>query len=709
MLLVALAAWGQKKPITIDALRGAARAGRNVTWAPDGKSFAFLERGELKVYDVTSRKAKSLVTVSDLAAAAASGSSAGRPYEWTNRHARTDEMEWSQDSKSLLYAAEGDLFMIHASGGEWAQLTKTPEAELDPKFSPDCRKVAFRRGWDLYVVDIATKRETRLTLAGSEVLRNGGLDWVYPEEIGLDTAFWWSPDSRFVAYLQFDVSQEPLFPHGDLLRPRAIYEPERYPQAGEHNATIRLGVVPAAGGRTRWLEAARTDESGLLARVGWLPDSQRLYFVRLNRVQNRLEALAVAVDSGKALALFRESDQYWINLRGDLQFLKDGQHFLWTSERDGHRHVYLYANDGTDVKQVTRGDWEVFGITAVDDVNKRLFYTSSEPTHLEKHLYVIDWDGRNKRRLTEEPGMHEISMAQSGAFYLDTFSSLRTAPRTVLHSGDGRALGLYREPERRETEEYAVLPAEILSFAGADGIQLYGRLIRPAGFQSGRQYPVVVTVYGGPDISLPVHNEWPGITMDQALAHHGYVVWQAENRGGAGRGHAFETSIYHKLGVTELADQVAGVRHLISLGFADPKRIGIRGASYGGFMTVNALLNAPDVFRAGFATAPVTSWLNYDSIYTERYMGLPAENEKGYSETALARSAGNLKGKLMLAHNFEDDNVLFQNTLQLTSALQTAGKQFEMMLYPQKTHGITGPDLRHENQLMLDFFDRALK
>jgi dipeptidyl-peptidase 4 len=267
---------------------------------------------------------------------------------------------------------------------------------------------------------------------------------------------------------------------------------------------------------------------------------------------------------------------------------------------------------------------------------------------------------------------------------------------------------VYRETDRRETE-YEVLPAEIVTFPGADGTMLYGRIIRPAGFDAGRKYPVVVNVYGGPDVDLPVRNAWPGINLDQVLAHHGYVVWQAENRGGSGRGHAFETSIYHKLGVNELADQVAGVRYLISLGFVDPARIGIRGASYGGFMTVNALLNAPDVFRAGFAGAPVTNWMNYDSIYTERYMGLPKENLAWYRETALPHHAANLRGKLMLVHNFEDDNVLFQNTLQLTEALEAAGKQFEMMLYPQKTHGITGTNALHENRLMLDFFDRWLR
>ena len=240
--------------------------------------------------------------------------------------------------------------------------------------------------------------------------------------------------------------------------------------------------------------------------------------------------------------------------------------------------------------------------------------------------------------------------------------------------------------------------------------ELYGRLIKPAGFQQGKKYPVIVPVYGGPGVGLPVRNSWQGnLNLDQVLAHKGYVIWQAENRGGMGRGHAFETAVYHKLGEVELADQVAGIKYLISLGFVDPQRIGIHGWSYGGFMTVNAMLNAPDVFQAGFAGAPVTSWLNYDTIYTERYMGLPSQNADGYRDTALPAKAKNLKGRLMLVHNFEDDNVLFQNSLQMTNALQLAGKQFEYMLYPQKSHGVSGPASRQMNQMMIEFFDRSLK
>jgi dipeptidyl-peptidase-4 len=709
-VLLAWAAFAQKKPVTLETLDESPRRGvpGAAVWAPDGQSFAFRQNGALRVYTASAKTSRQVVALRELDAAAVKPAPGGEPFDWTNRRVRTGDLQWSADGKSLLSVAGGDVFLIHVENGNWEQLTKTPAREIDPKLSPDGSKVVFRRGWDLYTVDVQSKKETRLTSGGSETLRNGGLDWVYPEEIGLGTAFWWSPDSKSVAYLQFDTSREPVYPHEDLLGVRAVFEPQTYPQAGENNATVRLGVIPAGGGSTRWLDVGDTRDAYLIARVGWMPNARSVYVVRTSRVQNRLDALAIEVESGTPSTLFRESDPYWINLRGDLDFLKDGKRFLWTSERDGYRHLYLYSNDGKYVKQLTKGNWEVTRIAGVDEAAGRVFYLSNEPGPLERHLYVAGLDGQNKRRLTEEPGTHEISMGPDGAYYLDTYSSLSAPPRTVLRSGEGQALITYRGPDPRQTE-YNILPSEIVQFHGPDGTELYGRLIKPAGFQPGRKYPVVVNVYGGPNVNPTVRDAWQGITIDQVLAHKGYVVWQADNRGGPGRGHAFETAIYHKLGVNELADQVAGVQHLISLGFVDAQRIGIRGWSYGGFMTVNALLNAPGVFRAGFAGAPVTSWLNYDTIYTERYMGLPKDNPEGYRETALPQHAANLKGKLMLVHDFEDDNVLFQNTLQLTKALQYEGKQFEMMLYPQKTHGVTGAPLRQMNEMMIEFFDRSLR
>ena len=440
-----------------------------------------------------------------------------------------------------------------------------------------------------------------------------------------------------------------------------------------------------------------------------MPDSRSAYVVRLNRVQNKLEFISIDVETGQSAVLFRESDRFWIDLSGDVRFLKDGKRMLWTSERDGFRHIYLYSIDGKDVKQLTRGEWEVNAIEGVDETAGRVYYTSSEPSPLERRLYSVKLDGSGKRELTPEAGAHSIAMGPTGAYFLDTWSSLQSPSRTVLRSGDGAEMGVYREADRTESEDFEILPTEIVSYKTPDGQQLYARLIKPAGFQAGKKYPVVMTVYGGPGVELPIRNAWQGVTMDQVYAHHGYVVWESENRGGRGRGHAFETPVYHQLGVQELADQVAGVKYLISLGFVDPERIGIHGWSYGGFMAANALLNAPDVFRCGIAGAPVTNWLNYDTIYTERYMGLPKDNPDGYRSTALGPQAANLTGRLMIMHNYEDDNVLFQNTLQLADALERAGKIFDLMLYPQKSHGVSGAAARQRDATMLEFFDRYLK
>ena len=720
ILLLALApafAQTQKKPITLESLnqgggrggRGGMMAGSPAAWTPDGKMFLLRQGGMLSFYDPATKATKNLVSTTGIDAAAAPAPREDGPVDWTNRRARSAGLQFSDSGKELLYPAGGDLFLIHVDTAKWDQLTKTPVPELDAKLSPDGKMVAFRRGWDLYTVDVASNKETRLTQNGSETLRNGTPDWVYPEELELGTGFWWSPDSKSIVYLQFDSSREPIFPHADLLRVRALYEPERYPQAGENNPDVRLGVVAAAGGPTKWLEVGETRNSYLIGRAGWMPDSRSIYIVRLNRVQNKLELISINVESGGPTAQFGESDPYWINLSGDVRFLNDGKRYLWTSERDGFRHIYLYSIGGKNPKELTKGPWEVTAINGVDEAGGRVFYTSSEVTHLERHLYSVKLDGGDKRRLTKEAGTHSISMGPTGAYYLDTYSSLQSPSRTVLHSGDGAELGVYREADRTQMEEYEILPTELVTYKTPDGTVLNARLIKPAGFQAGKKYPVVMNVYGGPGVGLPIHNAWAGVSMDQVYAHHGYVVWESENRGGQGRGHAFETPIYHQLGVQELADQVAGVKYLVSLGFADPERIGIHGWSYGGFMTANALLNAPDVFRCGIAGAPVTSWMNYDTIYTERYMGLPKDNVEAYEKMALPPKAKNLKGRLMIVHNFEDDNVLFQNSLQLTNALQQAGKIFDFMLYPQKSHGVTGPASRQMNAAMLEFFDRWLK
>jgi dipeptidyl-peptidase-4 len=348
-LLFAYAAFGQKKALTLEALEEfRSTAGREVpgdpVWAPDGKTFVYRQGRRLRLYDLAAKRSREVVDLAALDAAAVSPPAAEQ-YGWENRRVDEATLQWAPRGGEVLYAGGGDLFLI-GMDGKWNQLVKTAVAEHDPKLSPDGKRVAFRRGWDLYVLDVASGRETRLTSNGSDTLRNGDLDWVYPEELDLGTAYWWAPDSSAIAYLQFNVAGEPLYPHVDLQGTRAVLEQQRYPQAGENNPDVRVGVVAAGGGATKWLDVGDTVNGYLIARAGWSADSKNVYVVRTNRIQNQLDFLLYDVASGKARTAYRESDNFWVNVEGDPVFLKDGKHFLWTSERDGFRHLYLYALDG---------------------------------------------------------------------------------------------------------------------------------------------------------------------------------------------------------------------------------------------------------------------------------------------------------------------------------------------------------------------------
>jgi dipeptidyl-peptidase-4 len=696
----------QKKPVTIEALvrERPPQPGAPI-WAPDGQRFLYQEGRQVWLYDVAARSKRQIVSLEALEAAAAKVPPVAA-QSWQNRNVRERSIQWSPSGRELLIAAGGDLFWYRLEAGGWTQLTATTEAERDPKLSPDGQRVSFRRAHDLYVLEMASRKVTRLTDDSSETLWNAQLDWVYPEELSLETAHWWSPDSARIAYLQFDVSREPLYPHSDLLPLRALYEPQRYPKAGDPNAEVRLGVVAAGGGRTTWMDLGQTRDA-LVARVGWLPDSKGVAVQRLNRIQNRLELLVADPLSGASRLALAETDPYWINVADDLRFLKNGAELAWSSERSGFRHLYRYAKDGRLLAQLTRGDWEVTSVACVDESAGEVFFTATERGPLERHLYRVGLDGSGMRQLTQAAGTHAVSMPAGCAYYLDTHSSLTALPRRALHTRDGAEWAVFAEPDRKAVEEYEILPTAIVPVKAPDGALLYARLIRPAGFLPRRKYPAVMIVYGGPHAQA-VRNAWAGPSLDQVLAARGFVVWQLDNRGSAGRGHAWESAVYRNLGAKELEDQKTGLRHLLELGFVDAARIGVYGWSYGGYMTLYSLLNAPELFAAGVAGAPVTDWHHYDTIYTERYMGLPSENAEGYRRSSPVHQAANLKAKLLLVHCSEDDNVLFQNTFQMAAALERAGKHFQLALYPQKTHGVMGPLRKHLYETVVGFFEAQL-
>jgi len=697
----------EKKPITIDTVVDQ-RHGREApapVWAPDGKHFAYAQGGEVRLYDVAAKSEKTLLALDPLEKAAVPPTEPLR-FDWQNRRVDEDSLEWSHSGRQLLLSVKGDLFLFTLATGAWEQLTATAEPERDPKLSGDGARVAFRRGHDLYVLEIANHLVTRLTDDGSATLLNGELDWVYPEELDLSTAYWWSPDSKRIAYMQFDIAREFTYPQVALGGLRALAEPERYPQAGTANAEVRVGVVPAAGGATRWMDLGDT-RGFLIARVHWTPDSTRLAIERMNRVQNQMDLLVADASAGTARPILTEADPFWINHNDLFRFLEDGQ-FLWGSERDGFCHLYLYSLDGKQRKRITEGDWEVTEVVGVDEAREKIYYVSTEASPLERQLYSIKLNGKDRARVSQGAGTHSVSMSPTAEYYVDDYSSVTQPPRSTVHTIGGDEWSVFREADRNLVDNFAMAEPETVTFKAHDGTLLYGRVIKPANFRAGEKYPAVVTVYGGPGVQV-VRNTWEGADWSQILAAHGFVVWEMDNRGSSGRGHAFEAPLYRRFGKTELADQLEGVRYLVAQGFVDPARVGIYGWSYGGFMTLYSLFNAPDVFRAGIAGAPVANWRNYDTIYTERYLGLPAENAEGYRASSAIEYANKLKAKLLIVHNLEDDNVLFQNTLQVVDALEQAGKVFDMVIYPQKTHGVSG---RYQRQLLeetTDFFEKNLK
>ena len=698
-----------KKPVTIDALMKKSEEPKHsgpVIWSPNGDEFVIKDEGKLLLYDVSSGKKREIIATAKLKEAA---SKVEEPavFDWTNRRVAASDVQWFSDNRRLLVAESGDLFIVDVRKGSFEQLTKTDVDEVDPKLSPDNGYVSFRKAHDLYTLSLADQKIHRLTNNGSETLLNGELDWVYPEELDLGTAHWWSPDSKHVAYLQFDVSFEPIFPQVSLLKQHGLLEPERYPKAGDPNAEVRVGVVSAEGGETKWMDLGEP-RNNLLARVIWLPDSQRIAAEKLTRIQNKLALLVADIESGKSRAVLNEEDPHWINVEGEPKFLKDGKSFLWTSERSGFRHLYRCSIDGGDPQQLTSGEWLVSDIAGVDEKAGRIYYVSTEGSPLERQLYSIALDGSGKQQLSKGAGTHRIEMAPDAGSYLDTYSSITVVPSTTLHKPDGEQIRVYRAADTSESDDYELLPVEVVKVTASDGTLLYGRVTKPAGFDPAKKYPAIVMVYGGPGVQL-IQDRWSGLTWDQVLAHKGFVIWSLDNRGSNGRGHKFETAVFHHLGKQELADQKEGIQYLNSLGYVDPARLGLYGWSYGGFMTLNTVTNAPGLIKAAIAGAPVTSWYNYDSIYTERYMGLPENNQEAYKTDTPQVVAGQLETKLLMVHNVEDDNVHFANTMQMANAFEKAGKQFYMLIYPQKAHGVSGPLRRHLLEETTKFFEDNLK
>ena len=677
------------------------RLTRGLTWTPDGKQLSYFEtkgsgkeaKTELWVMDAANGERRLLVASDKLDSILPTESS--KPTQATGLGRRApSQYQWAPDGGGILFQGATALAWLDLKSQGTRTLVSGMANIADPKISPDGRSVSFIRDHNVWLVNLADGKERAITQGGTEEIRKGELDWVYPEELDIKTAYWWSPDSSAIAFLEMDERKVSQYPMVDFSSPSGAAEMERYPVAGGANPIVRVFVASLAGGEPRAMDAgAETDV--YIPRVNWLADSKHLAIQRLNRTQTELDLLIADVSTGNSRVALTEKDPYWINVSDDLFFLKDGKRFLWSSERSGYRHLYLYDLESKELAQLTRGDWEVAAVDGVDETRGLIYFTATEKSPLERHLYRVALDGSGFTRLTKEEGTHAAVLAPNASAFIDTFSNTAAPPRQDLCRADGSRIAAINENKVTELADFHLSPTEFLSVKSHDGVQLNASIIKPPDFDPQKKYPVLVFTYGGPHAQV-VRNAWGGATFlwHQLMAQKGYIIFALDNRGSAGRGHLFEEPIHFRLGAQELSDQRDGVAYLKTLPYVEGNRIGIWGWSYGGHMTLHAMFEASGEFKAGFAGGPVTDWRYYDSIYTERYMGLPQKNKVNYEESSPVKNAAHLKGKLLIAHGTGDDNVHFANTLAVMNDLIDAGKYVEVLAFPGRGHGVSDPPAR---------------
>jgi dipeptidyl-peptidase-4 len=602
------------------------------------------------------------------------------------------------------------------------------------KLNPAGDRVAFVRDRNLFMVDLSTGKETQLTSDGAEgSIINGTFDWVYEEEFGLRDGWAWSPDGRHIAFFKLDETGTRDFFMTDLLQQYPRAEQFRYPKAGETNSEVQVGVIDVGTGDVSFIDTDTWNEGGdayeYIARMGWTPEvdgAYRVWMLRLNRDQNALDLIYADPSDQTTRAVLRQQEDAWISVGGTkLTYLDDGEHFVWMSETDGYDHLYLYENDGTLVAPITTGGWDVEAFHGVDEEAGTAYFTAAIDNPLERQLYSIDVrvDGdatalaSPPTKITHNAGTHSINMSGDLGYYIDAFSNAASPPVVTLHRSDGEQLKTLEDNEEliEDLGAYRLPVPEFITVPAADGTPLNAYLIKPTNFASDKAYPLLMHVYGGPG-SQTVRDAWGGANYlwHTYLAEElGILVASVDNRGTGARGNDFMTITYKNLGQIEAEDQQSAARYFGDLSFVDADRIGIWGWSYGGYMTLMSMLHGdgPDLFKLGVAVAPVTDWRLYDTIYTERYMSTPQANQEGYEAAAPIHYADRLSDhqKLLIIHGDFDDNVHFQNSAQMVDALQTAGKQFDFMMYPGRNHGIFGGNTRlHLFRMATDYIRENL-
>ena len=715
------------------------RAPETIKWSPDGTKVSFVQRddagdhGELWYVDTTTGEKKVLVSEIKLSQLAPPTSSIHdeREKERVMRY-HVAAYTWSPDSKHLLFDSHGQLWYYSLDSGTAVQLTSSPDPSEDPKFSPDGKRLIYVRKHNLYSHPVSgeegehplTREEEKAKdrrdrdcgkdKDGEDDLLNGEVDWVYAEELAVRSNYFWSPEGHDIIFLQMDESRVPTYPITDWLPTHPRVDQEKYPKAGDPNPSVRLGVESSAGSKIRWIKLTDDDDT-YVPRFGWIREGWAWAEV-LNRKQDVMDLYFIDTKSGRSRKVLTESSpNSWVNVNDDFRVLKSNDRFLWTSWHDGHTHIYLYSFNGNDPlaadakleRQIESGDYEVIAISGVNEDSGTVFFTANKADPRQEKLFSVKLDGSGMQVVSAEDGNNAANFADDGKHFVETHSASLTPPRISVCAAGGSCQKIW---EGRSIADYSPIAPKPLEFKADDGTVLYGYLILPRNVDATQKIPLIVHIYGGP-AAQTVQDAWGGSTMlfHQILANEGFAIFSVDNRGTPNRGEKFSAAIRLQSGPVELKDQLTALDQLYAqFPSLDHTRTAIWGWSNGGSMTLYSLTHS-DRFKAGISVAPVTSWHNYDSIYTERYMGLPKNNASGYDDSIVS-AASSLHGSLLLVHGTSDDNVHFQNTIQMTDALIKAGKQFRLMVYPDKTHGIAGSGTRTQLfHMMEDFWNKELK
>jgi len=692
------------------------REPETVKWSPDGTRVSYVlrddsgEHVQLCYVDVLGGRPAILVATEKLASLSPPESTGGKQNKDDRERERRSRYSiagyhWAPDSKHLLFDSKGQLWYYTIESGTGVQITSGADPSGDPKFSPDGKRISYLRKHNLYIRSISgDSRENQLTFTyendGDNIL-NGEVDWVYEEELAVRSNYFWSPDGKHIAYLQMNETQVPEYPITDYIPDHPTVDHQKYPNAGDPNPEVRAGVVDSNGGRTHWvnipgLSGKLNKNDYYIPRLGWV-NKDVIYLEVLNRDQNQLDLYFVEIGSGRSQLMLSEKDDAWVMANDTLRILKSGDKFLWESWRDGHNHLYLYSfNKNNPVsaaakleRQLTNGTYEVTDVNGVDEDSGTIFYSANEGDDRQQNLFSVKLDGTGKQRISREDGVHKSSFPDEGKYFVDTYSARLSPPRMQLCSFSGGCNVFW---SARPVSSYEFVRPQFVDFTADDGTVLHGELVMPPGATADRKAPVLLNPYGGPE-AQEVQDRWGAASFlfDQILVRDGIAILRVDNRGMGNRGKKFAVALRHEFGKVELNDQLTALDQALNrFPQLDGNRLGWWGWSYVGFMTSYALTHSKR-FKAGVAVAPVTDWHNYDSIYTERYMGLPKDNPDGYRSGSVQLAAANLSGRLLIVHGTSDDNVHMQNTMQLTQAFINSGKQFEVLFFPRKTHGIAGP------------------